>query len=145
MNNKLKELFNYDVDNTYDLEDKNILCKEGIYLPIDIIEYLMENEYKVNETTFRNSIENCDIDVFEYLLWEGCPFDKYSTYDASYNGCLRMLEIMADFNFMKKNKNGIWRRVKDNQNNFIFDYSLIDEAKLGGCPDCIEFVQEILG
>lgn len=145
MNDEIKKLFNYDVDKKYDLTDKNILCKEDVYFTTDVMQYLMDNGYNVNEITFCNAIEHCDIDLVDYLFFEkNCKFSKYSTYDAAYVGCLVLLEMFHQYNFMKLDNKGIWRYVKNNQNNFIFDYGLIEEAKQGGCPDCIEYVQDIL-
>ena len=37
-----------------------------------------------------------------------------------------------------------WSMTKVNQKHFIYDADLLDEAKEGGCPECIDFVYELL-
>ena len=144
MDTKLKELFNFYVNEKYDLTDKNILCNHNIYFPLDVVKYLMENDYKVDANTFYSTIDNCDIDMLTFLFYEDCPYDKYSTFSAAYCGVLRLLEIMMELNYVKKDENNHWIKTKINQNHFIFNNELLETARQGGCPDCIEYIQEIL-
>lgn len=144
MNKKLKKLFNFDVNEKYDLTNKNILCNQDVYFPLNVVEYLMENDFKVDENTFHSAIDNCDIDMVTFLFYENCPFDKYSTFNAADNGILRLLEIMMELNYVKKDENNHWIKTKIYQNNFIYNNELLEIAKDGGCPDCIEYIQEIL-
>ena len=52
--------------------------------------------------------------------------------------------MFHEFNFLRKNEKGMLVRCNVNQKNFILGFDIIEEAKDGGCPDCIEFLQELL-
>lgn len=144
MNKELYDLFEYETPKGINFNDKNVLCDKDVHVPFPVLEHLIMNDYKVNKNTFALAVEYNDIDSVDYLFYEGCPFDKYSSYEAAYNGCLRLLEMFHDFNFLRKDEKGIWIRCQVNQKHFIFGFDIIEEAKQGGCPDCIEFLQELL-
>jgi hypothetical protein len=144
MNKELKYLFDYDVPDDLDLSDKNILCDKNIRLPVDVIEYLVEKGYKIDIKTWQSSIYNCDVELMELLFELNCSFNKYSLYDAAYEGHMRLLEVLLQLNYQKKDVNNHWSMTKVNQKHFIYDADLLDEAKEGGCPECIDFVYELL-
>lgn len=144
MNKELKDLFDFDVPDDLDLSNKNILCDENIHLPVDVIEYLVEKGYKIDIKTWQSSIYNCDVELMELLFELDCPFNKFSLYDAAYEGHLRLLEVLLQLNYQKKDVNNNWFLSKVNQKHFIYGADLLNEAKEGGCPDCIDFVYELL-
>lgn len=116
MNKELKYLFDFDVSDDLDLSNKNILCDKNIHLPVDMVEYLVEKGYKIDINTWQSSIYNCDVELMELLFEIDCPFNKYSLYDAVYEGHMRLLEILLQLNYQKKDVNNNWFLSKVNQN-----------------------------
>ena len=144
MNKELKDLFDFDVPDDLDLSNKNILCDENIHLPVDVVEYLIEKGYKIDIKTWQSSIYNNDLELMELLFELDCPFNKYSLYAVVFEGHMRLLEILLNLNYLKKDVNNNLVKTKVNQKHFIYGADLLDEAKEGGCPECIDFVYELV-
>ena len=109
-----------------------------------VLEFFDEQGYEMDKNTFDIALNKGINEIIEYLFFQKSVYCSYAPETVAELGYLHCLECIANLNFYKKDINNHWKKCRRQQKNFIFNDETLQAAKFGGCPDCTEFLLEIL-
>ena len=109
-----------------------------------VLEFFDDKGYKMNTNTFDIALDKGINELIEYLFFEKSTYLHFAPDIAAELRYFHCLECLANLNFYKKDINNHWKKCRRQQKNFIFNDETLQAAKFGGCPDCTEFVLEML-